>query len=756
MNVKIFTQTYPSSICLFLIIIISILANHLWSTYPDNHVYHYIGDITWEISGVITDHPKYKSNKTQIIIKVDHLKKGNTSHAAQGNIKLSVWGNVLYLKKGMRIRFHSAIKAFKNFQNPGGFDYKHYMNYQKKIHAYAYTQKNHIDIINNSYCLNLIEYYTDAMTQKISKLIQTCASEKSSGFLHAIILGNQDNLDDSVRTIFVSTGTAHILAISGLHVGMIAISAFILFQWLFRRSEQLCLYGWSDICAVIPAFFLMTLYFCISGMSASSQRAFIMISVFLIAQIVNREQQPINTLCFAGLLILLWDIRSLYSISFQMSFIAVLFIILGFSKLKQSKSFFRFHYLIRYALNILLCSLFAILATSPLALHYFYQTSFMGIIVNFMSLPFVGFFILPISLISVLTSFICQSFSEKLMFISSYASDIFIDCLNWLSQYSDPFVVYGHLNSLEIFCWYGMVLLFFSKYRSYYKYSWAIVLLISTFDGLYWTHYRFFQDNVRISILDVGTGNAAVIELPGGRCMMIDGGGVSGSFDIGKHVIAPYLWQHKIKTVDTLILTHPDRDHLQGLLYVAQYFNVKNIWSNGRTKKSWLYKQWLAIIDDKNIHHEHLHVNIEKKSENVVFRFFNPPDCSKPFFYDANNQSLVIQLIYKNIRFLFPGDIELEAENLIVQNYCDQLKSDLLLCPHHGSRTSSSQAFINCVQPTWVFVSVGEHYSHKLPNPRVLDRYDHFGCKLKRTDREGTIIVSLNDNNTVQVHVPQK
>ena len=370
----------------------------------------------------------------------------------------------------------------------------------------------------------------------------------------------------------------------------------------------------------------------------------------------------------------------------------------------------------------------------------------MGLFTNLLAVPMVGFCILPLSFISISMIYIWEPFAIKLISINGFVADQLIALLKWISQYSAPFEIYCHLTFFEIFCCYGLILLCLWGYRSYKKYIWALIIMLIILDVMYWTHQRFFHDDVRVTILDVQNGNAAVIELPGGDCIMIDGGGISVSFDIGKHVLAPYLWQKKIKSVDTLILTHPDRDHLQGLLFIARNFNIKSVWSNGDQKQTELFKEWLSIIEQKNIHHKKIHANCKESLNNVDFTFFNPPEAhnnSKLFYDDTNNNSLVIQMKYKGSKFLFPGDIEHEAELFLAQNFCSSLKSDFLLCPHHGSQTSSTNAFINCVKPEWVLVSAGKHYKNNLPNPAVIDRYLLANCKIKRTDTDGAIIIEL-------------
>jgi len=743
----IISKKYPAFFLLIFMIAISIIAHQRWFEKPANHISHYIGLQKWKISGTVSDNPSYRYPKTYVIINVTNLQKGENSHNVYGKIRLSIWGKHEHLKKGLCIKFTSRLLNFNNFKNPGGFDYKYYMNFHKNIDAYAYAKNKQIQILDFYSECNIIEKLTDNFCKKISQMITNNTSNESSGFLHAIILGKRNQLSQEINDIFISTGIVHLLAISGLHMGMIAITAFVFFRWLFRRSENLCLYGLTDYFAAILSFVLMAVYFLISGMSPATQRAFIMISVFLLSQIIYREQQSLNTLCFAAFLILSWDVRSLTSISFQMSFIAVFIIILGFKKLSEIIKDISNYSVLNYVGQLFVCSLFGIIATAPLSMHYFYHTSWMGLFTNLFAIPIVGLCILPFLFFSILMIYICEPFANKLISLSGFFADQLIAMLKCISNYSEPFEIYCHLSCFEIFCWYCLVILILTGYSRYKKYLWIIILLFIMFDTFYWVNQRFFQRDVRVTILDVHKGNAVLVELPGGDCLMIDGGGMSSSFDIGKHVVAPYLWRNKIKSVNTLILTHPDRDHLQGFLFVAKHFYVKSVWSNGDKKKTELFKEWIEIINQKRIHNKIIHANCKESLSNVDFTFFNPPklnNSSKLFYDDTNNNSLVVQLKYKDNKFLFTGDIEYEAESFLVQNSCDSLKSDILLCPHHGSRTSSTKEFINCVKPELVIISTRKDYKNNLPNPKVIARYLQSDCIVKRTDIDGAIIINLS------------
>jgi competence protein ComEC len=708
-----------------------------------NHISQFVNSKKWEITGVIAEPPLFQSHKTRLIINVTHLKNEEAEYLVSGKIRLSVWKDISHYKLGWCIRFVSKIYPFTNFNNPGGFDYNKYMTFHQQIYGNAYAQKNQINILNQSTPESFKQRMHQYVQTTVSQMLMQNTSKQASGLLHAIVLGKRDFLPDEIKESFVAAGVSHLLAISGLHMGMIAMTAFLFFRWLFRRSEIICLYGWSEICAAIPAFIMMIVYFMISGMSPSAQRAFIMITVFLCAHVFSKEQIALNTLCLAGSFILIWNVRSLTDISFQMSFCAVFFIIIGFQRLPEQWAVISKYKPLQYFWQMLICSILAIMATSPLALHYFYHTSFMGVITNIFAIPLTGFIVLPFALLSVFFVFLCEPLSSQMIALSGYACDTLILLINNTSVYSQPFVFYGYLNNIELFIWYAIFSLIFINTYSRIKYGLiSIMVLIMMMDGLYWTYQRFFHDDLRVTVLDVGLGNSALLDFPGGHCMMLDGGGLSSSFDIGKYILAPYLWRNKIRSLTSLILTHPDQDHLQGLIYLARHFHVKTAWTNGDDKPTALFNTWKKTLNEMNIQNIQVSAGCEKKIGKVQMNFFNPPATST--FEDTNNNSLVFQMQYHQNTILFTGDIEHEAESQLCKKNCMDLQSDLLMCPHHGSRTSSTLKFIQCVKPKYVVVSASGYNRHHLPNPGILQRYTDAGCQVFSTNHNGAIMIVLS------------
>ena len=747
------TIKYPAALLFLLMIIVSIFY-YQFPPQQNNHISQFINSQKWEITGVIAERPTCKSHKTRLIINVTHLKNHEGEHVVAGKIRLSVWEDISHYKPGWCIRFVSKIYPFTNFNNPGGFDYNNYMIFHQKIFGNTYAKKSQIKILNQKIPKSFKQRMDQYVQTSVSQMFTQNTSKQASGLLHAIILGNRDYLSHEIKEQFVAAGVSHLLAISGLHMGMIAMTAFLFFRYLFRRNEIICLYGWSDFCAAIPAFIMMTVYFTISGMSPSAQRAYIMITVFLCAQVFSKEQIALNTLYLAGSLILIWDIHSFTSISFQMSFCAVFFIITGFQRLPDHWKFVSKYKSIQYFVHMILCSVLAIMATSPLALHYFYQTSFMGLITNVFAIPVIGFIVLPFTLLSVFLVFIWEAFAIQMIALIGYVCDAFIMLINNINDVAQLFNCTGHLNYLELFVWYALLITCLIKLKTKIRYVLlSIILLIITIDVAYWTYQRYFHSDLRITVLDVGLGNAALVDFPGGKCMMVDGGGLSSSFDMGQNVIAPYLWKHKIQSLDTLILTHPDLDHLQGLIFLAQNFNVKNAWTNGDNKQTFLFDTWKKTLKDMNINTLQISAGCEKKIGDVKILFFNPP--AKNTFEDTNNNSFVFQMQFQKNNFLFTGDIEKEAEALLCKTYCNALQSDLLMCPHHGSRSSSSLAFIHCVHPKHVFVSASGYNRHHLPNRNIIKRYAKAGSKVFSTGRDGAIMIRLSEES-VQINTTVK
>jgi competence protein ComEC len=216
-------------------------------------------------------------------------------------------------------------------------------------------------------------------------------------------------------------------------------------------------------------------------------------------------------------------------------------------------------------------------------------------------------------------------------------------------------------------------------------------------------------------------------------------------------VVAPVLWQKKIATLHYLVLTHPHPDHLNGLQFIASSFRIDEFWENGQRCFSTPCLNLMEIVRRRNIHRVTVHdASSPQWINGVKVEVFNPlrsemVDGENPWS-QANNRSIVLKITYKNHRFLLTGDIEEKAEDQLVQSGKD-LRSEVLKVPHHGSKSSSTEKFIGAVKPSYAVFTVGFRNIFNLPNTKVLNRYESSGCRISRTDRDGSVMFETDGEN---------
>jgi competence protein ComEC len=783
----------------------------IFPRYPANHIIHYADTQRWDIVGHISTRPRQNNNRFRFDVRVASLHRNHQSLVVTGKLRVTVIGDVPNLAAGDMIRFTSHIRAINNFKNPGGFDYKRYLAL-KGIWASAYVKADKLSILEKvppGSPFGILNQARDSFGKSIEK----SGDNQAHGVLKALIIGDRSQITEETRQVFHRTGAGHLLAISGLHIGIVASVAFFLFHWLMLRIKTLLRRAWTRKAAALLSLIPVFIYGMVAGFSPSTQRAVIMVAIVLMTFLFEREQDPVNTLSLAALVILVLDPPSLFSISFQLSFTAVFSIIYGLSRVQnrvlelkpQPKNNWRTG-MAKKLFAFFLVSFFAICGTLPLVAFYFNQISVVGLVANFLAVPLVGFITVPLGLTALfispfsltLASWFIAAASKILFFVLEILdfmaslpfaavktitpSLLEIGCiyiLGWalLDIYGDQSNPTGELcgdNGLKVnanssepnvsrFILSGgrckplrkVLQLFACKgFKQKVPAKMAIILVLVTLlaDTSYWLYQRFWHPNLRITVIDVGQGSASLLELPGGQTILIDGGGFSdnSAFDVGEKIIAPFLWRNKIRTVDTLILSHPNSDHLNGLIYIAKYFNVKRVWSNNEKRKTIGYHNFTKVVANRNItlpvyanmFHEHCINGV-----NLIFLypphdFLNKRDKEK--WRNTNNNSLVVQASFGNMSFLFPGDIMAAAEKELVRLAGDQLASTVLIAPHHGSRSSSSEIFLDQVRPEVVIVSSGRNRRLKFPHPTVLRRYENRGYNIFRTNINGAICLTTD------------
>ena len=757
------------------------------------------GHTPWIISGRITGPLNDQGFRT--VCFLDHLVLSRTDSqhpddqgfAAKDKIRLAVYGKAKDIKPGTRITFTAKIRPFRNFKNPGAFDYVKYMRFQGTWGNAYVSAKN---ITSGHPVEPGFQFSLANIRGKIAAYIDRVAAGDANSILHALILGNRSKISSDLRDAFNRAGISHLLAISGLHIGIVAVFSFFIFSRILSQFSLLLRHAWTRKGAAILSLWPVLAYGTLAGMSPSTQRAVVMAAVFLMTFIVLREHNLINTISVAALVILVIHPPSLFSISFQLSFAAVLSIVFGmmrFNGLREKKSSppqktgrTLWVSALTATGTFVLVSGLAILGTTPLTMHYFNQISFVGLLSNLIFIPVIGFFAVPMGLFSVLA--LLPIWPAAAGWGLSLSASVLTPATSWIYWISSlPWAAAKTVTPsvIEMICFYalfGALLCLFTPRRSpvatpgrtlsgdpdsikpenkaWHHYCSSqrralivlgVFLTVFAADIGYWIHQRWGKKDFTVSFMDVGQGNAALLEMPEGRCALIDGGGYGDNsiFDMGERVVAPFLWRKKIKTVETLFLTHYDADHANGLIYILRHFNVQKVYAPHDMIYNAKNAKFSKAVREAGAAYP-LYPQFAKNFEisGVRFTILYPPEnfpdlARDDTWRDSNNNSMVIRARFKNHSFLFPGDILKQAEKELVNGNAE-ISATVMLAPHHGSNSSSTDPLLERINPAVAVISAGFQNRFGFPSPALLERYQKHHITILRTDINGGIRVSTD------------
>jgi competence protein ComEC len=275
--------------------------------------------------------------------------------------------------------------------------------------------------------------------------------------------------------------------------------------------------------------------------------------------------------------------------------------------------------------------------------------------------------------------------------------------------------------------------------------------LLLTIDAAYCVTQRFHRRDLRLTFLSVGQGDSTVVEFPGSAVMVVDGGGLSFSFDVGERIVAPQLWRRKIGRIDHLVLTHPQYDHYGGLTFLAGAFASGELWWNGSLGHSRSFDELWRIIDREGIDVVDARPPFHRRIGGVEVDALAPDRGSSTVLANPNDQSLTVRLRYGPTTILLPGDLEEPGEYRLLARHRASLRSTILKVPHHGSRTSSSAPFLAAVSPRIAVASLGYQNRFGMPHADVIQAYRRIGASLWRTDADGAVIASVSEDGGIDV-----
>lgn len=740
------------------------LSFYLSPRFSPDHISHWPQNHPITIEGFLYRPAEYLPQKTRLYVKAQWVIVAHKKYPVFGNILLTVEDHQEKFLLFDQIIFSTRLRKPRNFGNPGGFNYVRWLAFQK-IYVTGYVSKKQgLVRLGKPYRQSWLRKI-DSFRHKFRETINASALPPANYFLRAVLLGERGVIPEEINETFARTGTAHILAISGLHIGIVAVLSYRLFRWFFSRSEYLLLAinvpKFSAFLSLFPIFF----YSLIAGMGVSVQRALIMAGAYIIALLLNREKNLYQTIALAAFLILVFNPPALFEVSFQLSFVSVLGIVFFAPKLL---SFFVFpknslsekttapwwEKLKQQLLMVTVATLSATLTTSPLTARYFHMISFSGVIANLLIVPLVGFLVVVIGLAGIFFTFFSPVIAGGLFSIAGFLANLSIKLTNLISNLPIAALLVPPPSIATVFFFYLFIFSFF-WWKLYHQ---AKLIFFVSLGGLLITSFYYpcrnlFSQKLKVVFIDVGQGDSTLVCFPGGKTMLIDGGGFPNQdFDTGKNIVAPLLLNQGVRRIDFLVLTHPHPDHYRGLKFIAKNFSIGEYWSNGDEVEEPPFRDLQKIlvkrkIKTKVLNYNHPPILIDRGIKIEIL--YPPPHSGKTKRVTdslLNNNSLVMRIGYKNIHFLFCGDIEKNAEEKILARK-RELSSQVIKVAHHGSLTSSSFAFVDKVNPQIAICSVGFNNLFKLPHPQVIQRFQSRGCKIFQTDQVGAIFITTNGNN---------
>ena len=744
------TNAYiPTLIILFLFTSLGYLSIQPFCApiFPSNHVIHFADGKKYWIEGILLKIYTHKK-RVKIILQTTKI----SDQKVCGLIRVTVYAKErnkipeCKFQKHDQIKIHAKLKKPRNFNNPGGFDYQRYLAF-KKIWVTSNLNDSNIKLTQK---YDKPYFDLDQIRKKIAAFIDhESKTKKVNAIIKALIIGDRSGISSEQRQIFNRSGTSHLLAISGLHIGIIATVSFLFFKWLAAQFNELLWRGLVFKTAAVLSIFPVIGYGLLAGMSPSTQRAVVMVCIFL----WWRKAEAINSLGIAATIILMINPPGLFSISFQLSFAAVGVILYGLHLIPAGEFKSNFGDRVRqWFFGSTIVSLLAILGTLPVTMRYFNQVPMMSLVSNLICIPLIGFAVVPLGLTSICLLLVSLDAAELSMSLTKVILEKSLLIINFLGQ--QPLAAFQTFTPsiLEICCYYiAGWCLFNLKTVKYSKRILLVLLVIIGADIYYWMHQRFWHQDLRITIVDVHHGSAAFVEVPGSKILILDGGGFYDNdiFDVGENIMAPLLWRHKIMTIDTLILSHADADHINGFLYLATKFKVKSLWDSGYPAKNKEYHQLRTSVRQQSIATPNFaEMDRELEINKLKIKILYPPSnfLLNDYWKNKNDNSIVVKLTFGKCSFLFPGDITARAEKKLVELKGDELRSNVLIAPHHGSKTSSSKIFLEHVNPETVIISAGTRFK-TIPHPRVLKKYRQQGCQIWMTKQSGAIQISTDGNS---------
>jgi competence protein ComEC len=549
------------------------------------------------IEGTIYRPPKIRFHTADFPIHAEKIFFSNKVMKVKMNLLVKMYRYVGNLKIGQRIRFPTKLRQFKNFNNPGNFDYRFFMN-SRGLSFIAIVSNGDYVVPMGKGDLGCVGTIVEKARGPLRTFFREKLSKTTRHIFTALILGERQGLTSKIREPFDKAGVSHIMAVSGLHLGLVAWLFFACIRRLLSLSYRLTLMTEIKPFAAALTTVPVIAYALLTGLHISTQRAMIMILVFLFSFIIGREKDIWSSFSLAALIILAFNGDALFTVSFQLSFAAVAGILwlapLLFSQLTNRCSDKKYlnksrivHSVFIYIAGLIAVTTAATIMTMPLIAHHFHRFSVVALPANLTVVPIIGLWVIPCGLLSSFALLFSSTLAGLIISFGEIGLNLAISLVQFWSNISWSSIWFIQPSWPEITLLYGLLFLSinFMRLRRHQLLLLFFITLLCIDSG-WWMYHVWYNKNLRVTILDAGKGDVALIRFPGKERMLItrNAFGTKG-LNLGKIVVAPYLWHNKIKRIDYLFLSDNQAYQTERLQFIIHTFHPKELFTSLPTKK---------------------------------------------------------------------------------------------------------------------------------------------------------------------------
>jgi competence protein ComEC len=709
--------------------------------------------------GILAEMPRRSGARTRLILEVEELRLPAGNSLARGLVQLTVNGGLTEdIRPGERLMVRTRLGPVRSFAVPGAFDYQKFLAH-RGIWLSGWVA-DPIQIIKvrtdkTGFSGFQLRYLPERLRTGADALLeQHLTGHQALPVLKALLIGDRGGIAPATLEIFKAGGAMHLLAISGMHLGLIALMSIAAAEWLLKRSPRLLLALHVRKAALLLALLPIMAYALITGLQPPAMRALIMILVFIGAVLCNRQWCSLNNLGLAALIILVMDPPALFGASFQLSFAATAGILMLAPRLqdryRDTQGIGR--KIMFWILASLLVSTVATLVTAPLAMHHFHRVALLSPITTLLATPLIFFWTMPLALTGLALAALglpgMITMAGLLLTAATWGLDATVAITAKLAALPFSFFYLAPPSGLEFLAWLGLfgALALHRRHRAFLFAAPAMALLLLLLP-LHEQWQRQREPNSRISFIEVGHGAATVVEMPGNRTVLVDGGGPATlSTDVGEQLIAPFLRQRRIRRLEAVVISHPHADHYNGMPFLLRNFRPRTLWINGHSGNAADYDKLLELAYDLDIE-----IKVPEAGELLLpaeatpsrvklknradFHLRDLAEFNPPLADPLNDQSLVISYRHDDIAVLLPGDIGVGQERRLVADQGSHLSHQVLAASHHGRWTSMAPEFVAAINPDYLVVSDNEH---RVDNQRIKS-WQQLGIEVLTSGRHGTI-----------------